>query len=254
LSEEKNTLSDSIDDQRTVTRLPIDRDLFDFPTIRVEPTLDEYLASYGKEETLERQSFYGELFEVVLQLKPQFKNFDISMYEFMGALDGDTECVEVVCHQLLSALKMRRDMEAAGNAHVQSNNLAISDSLLNYLILIIFEAMIGRGAPCLPASLFVLIREQLGGVNNKHQKSFITNNRKKQALWIGLSLFREGEILSLHKVAKTMGVEASTVQRWYPGGKLMDEVKKWDKLLRTQPRKSSPPSLKFNGESDPKPG
>ena len=65
-----------------------------------------------------------------------------------------------------------------------------------------------------PSALVVLVRERLGRPNPARHKQNIIDQNRKTAIRMAAQILSNGEKISIRKIAKAMGLEASTVSRW----------------------------------------
>ncbi len=142
-----------------------------------------------------------------------------------GALDAAEEYVEELSLQLIERIHQRQELEKQGRTQVQSRNLGLSDSLINYLAVTMLEAVERFGAP-MPPSLLVLLRQQLGGAQPELHQSYRTRKKRDDAIFIAIQLQEQGIEPGVRKIAEVLQVEPSTVSRWFPGGSLLQEVER----------------------------
>jgi uncharacterized protein YjcR len=60
-----------------------------------------------------------------------------------------------------------------------------------------------------------LIKHQLGVSTSRYIEEQKISNRKFQARWIAGLLIRKGKLPSYRNIARSLGVQASTVKRWF---------------------------------------
>lgn len=191
-------------------RYPAEHEIFEFAKLGLSG-LDELLENAGLEKSVVR-----------------------------SALGGDYRDIDELCLQVLERLIERRRLEANGETHLQSRGKAISDALINHLIVGILEVLHQDGAE--PRSSFVmLVREQLGGQSSGIMKSAAKEFGRERALWLAFQMRRGGEQPTIRKIAEKMNVEASTVSRWFPDDTFREQVERFSsQFVRFPPRPIDP--------------
>jgi hypothetical protein len=140
-----------------------------------------------------------------------------------GALDGDDRDIDELCLQTLERLIERKTLEASGRTHLQARGKCISDALVDYLIVAMVESL-QRNSLGPNSSLVVLIRERLGGANSEIYKRHKKRLELNRAVFLGMQLKRRRIKPTIRKVAEIMGVEPSTVSRWFPNGDFLERI------------------------------
>jgi hypothetical protein len=78
-------------------------------------------------------------------------------------------------------------------------------------------------------SFVLLVREQLGGANSEIYKSHTMWSSRTRAVFLGMQIKRRGEQPTIRKIAATLGVQPSTLSRWFPGGDFLEQVERFEK-------------------------
>jgi hypothetical protein len=133
-----------------------------------------------------------------------------------GALDADEPHIDAVCLRLLELLEAKRNLPKEGVGFIEERRKAISDATVNYLIVEMFEAIDRCGGWIrIPASLVVLLREQLCGSNPDLHQQYLAQQRFREAAFnAGLGFQQTGEQPSVRKLAAANGVSRGTAERW----------------------------------------
>jgi hypothetical protein len=139
-----------------------------------------------------------------------------------GALDGEERQMDELALRLMEALIEREKIEKRGGSHLQSRRIAISDSLVDFMIVAMMEATEAWDSP-IPRSLVVLARERLCGTAPDRHKEFLRIQRRRDAIALAALKFPRGRV-SVRKIASLMGVEPSTIIRWFPDGDFQEQV------------------------------
>ncbi len=145
-----------------------------------------------------------------------------------GALGGHDRDIDELCLQLMERLIERKRLEADGDTHLQSRGKGISDALVGHLIVAMIEVLQQDDLAPRP-SLVLLVRERLGGANTEIYKSHTKREGRDRALFLVMQLRRRGAQPTVRKIAEIMGVQPSTVSRWFPDGDFPQQVENFEK-------------------------
>jgi hypothetical protein len=191
-----------------------------------EPTLANYVRikrTFGLRVDTSVGRYYD--FEP-LSIAKELRRLGIGPALVDSALDGDQwhdgKNIDRLVLRIMECLIERDQIEKSGSAHVQSRKIAISDSLVNFLIV----AMLETFEDSIPPSLIVLIRERLCGSNPDRYKEHLQVQRRRDAIAIAAIKFPKGKV-SIRKLAKILDVEPSTISRAFPGGSFQKELDKF---------------------------
>lgn len=207
---------------------------------KAEPTLENYL--------VHRRAFGGSgvdsahliATDPISSIESELRQYDIDPSIFSDVLDGNDHQIDELCLRLMEKLVERQALEESGKSHVQTTGKAIPDSLIDYLAISMLEACEAHDLSPPPA-LVVLIRERLGGPNPARHKQNLIDKNRKQAIWMAAQRRLSGKSISVRQIAKKMGLEASTVSRWFKLGELEHEaerMRKWFKKPNDLVRKA----------------
>ncbi len=187
------------------------------------PSLEEYVELRRRipRADVEMARFAG--LEPLLSMREELERHQISPYIVCDVLDGDDRQIDELSLQIMEALIERAKLEKSGKTHLQSRREAIPDGLVDYLIMTMLEA-IERYDLSVPTSLLVLIRERLGRANPVRHQQYEKKTRRQDAIFLGVQLAEKGEEPSIRNVAQVLGVQPSTVSRWFPEGVFREEV------------------------------
>jgi hypothetical protein len=161
-------------------------------------------------------------------IEMELRLFGIDPRLVSEALDGDESKINELALRLMEALVKRKKLEKSG-AHLQSRRMAISDSLIDYLVVAALEATEEHDVP-LSSALVRLIRERLCGVNPDRQNEFLRMQRRRDAIALASLKFPSGEV-SIRRIAALMKVEPSTISRWFPDGDFQQHVDRFRKSI-----------------------
>jgi hypothetical protein len=152
----------------------------------------------------------------------ELRQFGIEPLLVSGALDGDGSDIEELSVRLMERLIERDGLEKRGRTQVQSWRMAISDSLVDFLIVAMLQAVLEEQH----SALSVLFRERLCGQKPDFYNEHLRLMNQRKAVALAALKFPAGKI-SIRKVARLMKVEPSTVSRWFPAGDLQEQVEQF---------------------------
>jgi hypothetical protein len=184
------------------------------------PTIENYVALRRKhpKETIEVAVTGG--LDWLFGNERILEQFGISADLVAGTLDADPRAISELSLQLLELIIERKRAERAGRTHVVSRKLAISDQLVNLLINMMLDALDWNHHLFIPRDLIVLIRHQTGGGDREWDKNKTLEECRWNVLQAAFKLAGQGRAPSIRAIAKDVGVNASTVMRWYSHGEL----------------------------------
>ncbi len=116
-------------------------------------------------------------------------------------------------------------MEGRGETHLIRRDRCISDTLVNYLIGVSLDVLKWTGETEISPDLIFLIKHQLGTINSEFDARQVRTAKKRDAAWIAAQIAAAGGVPSYRKIAKRMGVDATTVMRWFAGDDMITRAK-----------------------------
>jgi hypothetical protein len=154
--------------------------------------------------------------EALFKLEKEFARQGIDPRLVAGSLDADESSIDALCLCLLELLVARGKLPKSGAGYIEKRRNAISDPTINYLIVEMLEAADWHGESIrVPASLVVLIREQLCGSNPDLRQMYLSRERfQNAAIAAGQISFQINKQISVRKLATMVGVGRGTAARW----------------------------------------
>ena len=200
---------------------------------KADPTIEHYvrLRRENPDKLIEVQTGYQ--MDWLLSNAEVLESFGIEPQDMAGALDANLTKVSRVSLRLLECLIERRAMLAEGRTHLQSRGEVIGDSLVNYIISMMLDAMDWTDRLELPRDLIVLIKHQLGADVSAEAKAQEVRELRQTAIWGAAKLRIQGKPGSIRQVAGFMGVSPSTVARWFSDSSFDEEVEKIKSVLES---------------------
>jgi hypothetical protein len=196
-----------------------------------DPTIANYLQIGRDFPEVEVEPGYFSGIDAPFKLEEKFAGQGIDPMLIVGALDAYEPDIDALCLQLLELLVTRDKLPKEGPGFIEKRRKAISDATINYLIVEILEAIDRcRESIRIPASLLVLIREQLCGSSPAPHRQYLARERFRNAAYSAGQHFQQtGEQISVRKLAAAAGVSRGTAERW-----LAD--KHFQRLFRHRPK------------------
>lgn len=153
--------------------------------------------------------------DALFALEADFRDQGINPDLIAGALDGDEPSVDALCLRLLKLLTERDELPKNVPGYINRRRNAVSDASVNYLIITILEAYDwNEDVYRVPASLVVLIRYQLCGLQPDLDVEYRLRERKKNVAMAVAQLLKPDERLSINKLKQLAGISRTTAARW----------------------------------------
>jgi hypothetical protein len=141
--------------------------------------------------------------------------------------DADESSIDALCLRLLELLVAKGQLPKSGPGYIENRRKAISDSIINYLIVVMLEALDwNEEMISVPASLVVLIREQLTGSNPDLHRMCLAEKRSENAAWLAATVAHGSRSFTVRDIAEATGIDKSTVQRLIEAAKAKIEAAK----------------------------
>jgi len=158
-------------------------------------------------------------------LATEFEKHSLDSILLAGVLGGDERDMDTLCLQVIERLVDRRQKEKSGEVHLQTVGGQIPDALINLLLVVMLETCSDLDAP-LPPAMIVLLRDRLGGSSPDRYKTAAMQEKKRRAVLISARIFSDNREVSIRQIAKELGVQPSTVTRWFEPGELQREAQR----------------------------
>lgn len=200
---------------------------------RENPSVENYLRlrRANPDKLIEVSTSWG--LDWLISNEDTVRKFGIDPQDIASSLDADSSAISRVSLRILELLSERRAMTSSGKTHVQSRGEAIGDSLVNYLIAMMLDALDRYDNLHIPRDLIVLIKHQLGADVSAEARDQEVRQRRQTAIWGAAKLRQAGNPWTIREVARHMNVSPSTVLRWFEGKNFEDEVTKIFELLES---------------------
>jgi hypothetical protein len=184
-----------------------------------EPTITNYVRLYrATRASVVLQKFMDFDPRVIAK---ELQQFGIEPLLVSGALRGNEFDIKELSVRLMERLSERDILQKEGRTQVQSRGMAISDGLVDFLIVAMLQAALEEEHPALSH----LITERLCGQKPNYYNEHLRQINQREAVALAAKLL-PGET-SIRKVAKLMKVEPSTVSRWFPAGDFKEQVEQF---------------------------
>jgi hypothetical protein len=163
--------------------------------------------------------------EFLFSQAEELRSYGLDPNIIEGLIVGDSESQAEASLRLLELLINRSMMEKSGATHVVSRKKGISDRLVNYLIVSALDGMSWMNQMRISRELIVLIRHQLGSPNSEYEIDEERKEKRSQATYAAIRIWAKGRTPTYREIGRALGVQASTVMRWFPDRKFMKELK-----------------------------
>lgn len=190
------------------------------------PTIENYVRLRRKrpDEELEIATTGG--IEFLIHAEQELLSYGISQRTITGILDADHDAQAKLALQLLELLIERQEKYKSGATHTVSRKEAISDTLINYLIACSLDALSWNDEMEISRELIVLIKHQLGSITSTYEVELDKREKKHRARIIAAQIAVKGKMPTYRGIGRAMGVQASTVMRWFVGEPFISDAKR----------------------------
>ncbi|ESQ75978.1 hypothetical protein [Asticcacaulis sp. AC402] len=200
--------------------------LFDVSSFAENQDLDFYLAlkeAYPEEDFLRyRMDVFA-----YMPLQDEFKLHGLDIKDLVGCFDLDENCIDRLCIALLKSISEYKRLQKGGETHIISRNKVIPFALIDYIIELILRATEWHNIGIVNTSFNILIRERLSGKDSPYRQAAEKKHKKHTAIVIAEQLIDYGKKPTFREISKIMGVQPSTVMRWFPDNEFETELKTW---------------------------
>lgn len=185
-----------------------------------KPSLENYVQFRRSVPDTELEIAASAGIEALPNLEKGLKKHGIDQRLFYGILDSFEPDIDELSLCLMELLVARDKLPKGGPGHIEKRRDAISDTLVNYLIADMLEAMkTNERAIPIPASLVVLIRDRLCGSDPDLRREIRASERNKKLrrdiFMASLAALSRGEKISIRKLAKTVGMNKNIIARLF---------------------------------------
>jgi hypothetical protein len=176
------------------------------------PNVDKYLALRRQfpEADIEASLFRG--IEPLFALEKELTKHRIDVYQVAGAMDADLTDIDQLSLRLMELLVQRENLPKSAPGHITARRKAISDSLIDYLIVIMLEGIYQDEH--IPSSLLVLTRNCLTGPSPDLYQAYLAKEKRIQAALAAARYFPAEKTISVRDLAKIAHVGRSTAAQW----------------------------------------
>jgi hypothetical protein len=150
-------------------------------------------------------------------LEPKLIKHDIDPELVAGALDGSMLNMDELSLRLMECLVAKKKLPKSGPKNIEMRRNAISDALVDYLIVMMLEATEWNKESALneiPSSLIVLIRERLRGAWPDLRKEYLSSNERKRGAYLAAHHFKDFTEISVRSLEALTGTSRMTASRW----------------------------------------
>lgn len=159
-------------------------------------------------------------FEWIPAVESVLSKYGITQEDYIGILDIDEHKIKIVCLKILEHMARSTELANEGKTHLVRRFNVMPPETIDWLICCMIDAFDWHGEPEWPIDLIMLIRFRLIPSMSKIEQHGRMMRNRRRAEWIGGSLTAQGKAATFRSVALQMGVQPSTVKRWF---KSLDE-------------------------------
>lgn len=184
-------------------------------SFKMEPTLQCFLDIRKNNPDLDFDvSFVGGLDHLYV-LEKYIGYFGISPDLFTGILDASDESIRSMCMLIIEDILQEELLKREGETHVAARKRVMPKHLRDWLICTMLGAISRYGSNYICTDLIVLLQFRLNGEASRIEEMVEVHEKKQTASWAAGRLRAQGKAVSFRAVARMMGVQPSTVKRWF---------------------------------------
>ena len=153
----------------------------------------------------------------LFHLEPELRKHDIDPQIAYRVSDACVPDMDELSLRLMQCLVAREKLPKSGPRHIEMRRNAISDPLVDYLIVMMLEATEWNkeSAPNeIPSSLIVLIRERLRGASPDLRKDYLAREERQHGAYLAAHRFKDFKEISVRKLRTLTGWSQGTASRW----------------------------------------
>jgi hypothetical protein len=191
---------------------------------KASPTIEHYVRLRRERPDGEIEIATAGGIEFLFSREKELLSYGISPKLFTGVLDASPDDHAEFSLLLLELIIKRSEKEKKGT-HVVSRKRAISDTFVNYLIAEALDSLSWNDSLEISRELIVLIKHQLGSTSSHYEAEQNKRKKTRDAKFVAAQIMAHGEIPTYRRIGRILGVQGSTVMRWFPDGTFLSEVK-----------------------------
>lgn len=202
---------------------------FNEPTLayKLNPTMENYLALRRADPDAEIEVSASGGLDTLFGIEPELQKHGFDPSDIAAILDADHQAISKVALQCMEKLIVAKELAANGETHLVGRGVAMPLSLIDWIIMVALDAMSWTEKLEIPRDLIVLIQNRLGGVQGKYYRHRELRQRKHNALFLAGQMLARGGKPSIRQLARLLGVEASSVSRWFAEGEFERESQRF---------------------------
>jgi hypothetical protein len=191
------------------------------------PTMENYLALRRDhpDEEIEVSASGG--LDILFRIEPELQKYGFDPADIAAVLDANPEAVSKVALQCMEKLIEAKELAANGETHLVGRGLAVPPALIDWIIIVALDGMSWTDELEIPRDLIVLIQNRLGGIQGKYYRYNETRERKQAALFIAGQMLARGEKAGVRRIARVLGLEASSVSRMFAEGEFEQQSQEY---------------------------
>lgn len=191
------------------------------------PTMETYLALRRAHPDAEIEISASRGLDTLFRIEPELQKHGFDSSDIAAILDADHEAISKVALQCMEKLIAAKELAAKGETHLIGRGMAVPLALVDWIIMVALDGMSWTEQLEIPRDLIVLIQNRLGGVQGKYYRNSELRERKQNALFIAGQMLARGEKTGIRQLARLLGLEASSVSRWFTEGEFERESQRY---------------------------
>ncbi|MEQ1406542.1 hypothetical protein ABK249_16545 [Neorhizobium sp. Rsf11] len=191
------------------------------------PTMETYLALRRAHPDAEIEISASRGLDTLFRIEQELQKHGFDPSDIAAILDADHEAISKVSLQCMEKLIAAKELAAKGETHLVGRGMAVPLALIDWIIIVALDGMSWTEQLEIPRDLIVLIQNRLGGIQGKYYRNSELRERKQNALFIAGQMLARGEKTGIRQLARLLGLEASSVSRWFAEGEFERESQRY---------------------------
>jgi hypothetical protein len=196
------------------------------------PTIENYVRLRREQPEGEVEISTTGALEFLSAQEKDLRSLGVDPNVVIGLFDADLGAPAEISLLLIQKIIERDNLHKSGETHIVSRKKVVSDTLINYLIGRALDGMSWTDNLEITRELIVLIKQQLGTLTSQYEIEQERLIRRSGARWIAAQLLNQGKTPTYRNIGRVLGVQASTVMRWFPDGDFIAEAEKFAGFIR----------------------
>jgi hypothetical protein len=172
----------------------------------------------------------------------ELRKFGFNPLLIASVMSAEPDAIRELSVQLTEKIGKAKSLSKR-ETHLVRRGLVVPDRLVDWLIVLMLEALSKKHRPYIPPDLVALVKKRLGGSKTQYERGAKAAAMRDSAIEIAGKLLAQGIRPSFRIVGEVLKVEASTVKRWFPSNDFMQQAELAKRMYDDQGNPRPPPPI-----------